>query len=209
VDTARRNKVADGRRARLAGMPQTPDDMLSAVTESLAARTGRSLEQWLVLVRASGADPLDQAAVRGWLRREHGVPQNSQWAIADAAAQEAGWVRPTVSEYIDQQYAGAKAALRPIYDALATVIGEFGDDVTVEGRGSYTPFVRGRQFAAIAAATRDRVDLGLRFTAPPEAARLQPGGGPGQATHKVSLRDVHEVDAEVVRLLRAAYEQNP
>jgi hypothetical protein len=28
-------------------------------------------------------------------RREHGVPQNSQWAIADAAAREAGWVRPT------------------------------------------------------------------------------------------------------------------
>jgi Domain of unknown function (DUF5655) len=209
VDIAPQKNPAAGRRARLAGMPHTPDDMLSAVTESLATRTGRSLEQWLALVGASGMDPMDQAAVRGWLRREHGVPQNSQWAIADAAAREAGWVRPTVPEYIDQQYAGAKAALRPIYDALATVIGGLGDDVTVEGRGSYTPFVRGRQFAAIAAATRDRVDLGLRFTAPPDAARLQPGGGPGQATHKVSLRDVQEVDAEIVRLLRAAYEQNP
>jgi len=162
-------------RARLAGMPQTPDEMLSAVSESLAARTGRSLEEWLALVRSSGVDPLDQAAVRAWLRREHGVPQNSQWAIADAAAREAGWVRPTVSEYIDGQYAGAKAALRPIYDALATAISE----------------------------------LGLRFTDPPDAARLQPGGGPGQATHKVSLRDVGEVDAEVVHLLRVAYEQNP
>jgi predicted transport protein len=195
--------------ARLAGMPQTPDGMLSAVSESLAARTGRSLEQWLALVRSSGVDPLDQAAVRAWLRREHGVPQNSQWAIADAAAREAGWVRPTVSEYIDRQYAGAKAALRPIFDALADAIEELGDDVTVEGRGSYIPFVRGRQFAAVAAATRDRVDLGLRFTDPPSAARLQPGGGPGQATHQVSLRDVREVDAEVVHLLRVAYEQNP
>jgi hypothetical protein len=122
-------------------MPQTPDEMLSAVSESLAARTGRSLEEWLALVRSSGVDPLDQAAVRGWLRREHGVPQNSQWAIADA--------------------------------------------------------------------TRDRVDLGLRFTDPPDAARLQPGGGPGQATHKVSLRDVGGVDAEIMHLLRVAYEQNP
>ena len=57
------------RRARLAGMPQNPDEMLSAVSESLAARTGRSLEEWLALVRSSGVDPLDQAAVRGWLRR--------------------------------------------------------------------------------------------------------------------------------------------
>ena len=197
-----------GAEARLAGMPQTPDEMLTAVSASLAVRTGRSLEQWLALVRSSGVDPLDQTAVRNWLRREHGVPQNSQWAIADAAAREAGWVPPTVSEYVDRQYAGAKAALRPIYDALAAVICELGDDVTVEGRGSYTLFVRGRQFAAIAAATRDRVDLGLRFTDPPGSARLQPGGGPGQATHKVSLRDAGEVDAEVVRLLRVAYEQN-
>jgi hypothetical protein len=43
-------------------MPQTPEEMLSAVSESLAARTGRSLEDWLALVRSSGLDPLDQAA---------------------------------------------------------------------------------------------------------------------------------------------------
>ncbi len=190
-------------------MPSSPDQMLSAVTGSLAARTGRSLEQWLALVESSGLDPLDQNAVRGWLRREHGVPQNSQWAIADAAARAAGWVPPTVAEYVDQQYAGAKAALRPVYDALAAAITDLGDDVTVEGRGTYIPFVRGRQFAAVAAAARDRVDLGLRFTDPPETARLQPSNAPGQATHKLSLRGVSEVDAEVLSLLRAAYEQNP
>ena len=189
-------------------MPQTPDEMLSAVSQSLAARTGRSLEQWVDLVRASGLDPLDQNAVRGWLRREHGVPQNSQWAIADAAARAAGWVRPTVSEYVDRQYAGAKAALRPVYEALAAAITELGDDVIVEGRGTYIPFVRGRQFAAVAAATRDRVDLSLRFTDPPASARLRPGGGPGQATHTVSLQAVQDVDDEVRHLLAAAYQQN-
>jgi Domain of unknown function (DUF4287)/Domain of unknown function (DUF5655) len=121
-------------------MPPTPEEMLTAVSDSLAARTGRSLEQWLALVRSCGVDPLDQTAVRNWLRREHSVPQNSQWAIAAAA--------------------------------------------------------------------RDRVDLGLRFSDPPNTPRLQPGGGPGQATHKVPLRGVSEVDAEIVQLLRVAYEQN-
>ena len=189
-------------------MAPTPDEMMTAVSESLTARTGRSLGEWLALVRASGIDPLDQAAVRRWLRAEHGVPQNSQWAIADAAAREAGWARPSAAEYIDRQYAGAKAVLRPIYDALAAAIGELGDDVTAEGRGSYTPFVRGRQFAAVAASTRDRVDVGLRFTDPPQSPRLQPASGPGQATHKLSLRSLAEVDDEVLNLLHAAYEQN-
>jgi hypothetical protein len=188
-------------------MPHTPDEMLSAVSQSLAARTGRSLDQWVDLVRSSGLDPLDQNTVRRWLKSEHGVPQNSQWAIADAAARAAGWVPPTVSEYVDRQYAGAKAALRPVYEALAAAITDLGDDVSVEGRGTYIPFVRGRQFAAVAAAARDRVDLGLRFTDPPVSARLSPGG-PGQATHTVSLRAVEEVDDEVRHLLSAAYQQN-
>ena len=110
--------------------------MMSAVIGSLAGRTGRSLDEWLALVDASGIDPLDQNAVRRWLKSEHGVPQNSQWAIADAAARAAGWVRPSVKEYIDSQYRGPKAALRPIYDALAGAILRLGDDVSVEGRGT-------------------------------------------------------------------------
>ena len=190
-------------------MAKTPDDMMGAVIGTLAARTGRSLEEWLALVEASGIDPLDQNAVRRWLRSEHGVPQNSQWAIADAAARAAGWVRPSVEEYIDSQYRGAKAGLRPIYDALAGAIMGLGGDVRVEGRGGYTPFVRGRQFAAVAAAARDRVDLGLRFTDPPASGRLQPSTGPGQATCKVALRSVADVDDELLHLVRVAYDQNP
>ena len=189
-------------------MGQTPDEMLSAVAASLQARTGRSLPEWVALVQASGVDPLDQRAVRGWLRSEHGLPQNSQWAIADAAARAAGWVRPTVAEYVDRQYTGPKAALRPIYDALAAALSDLGEDVTIEGRSTYIPFVSRRQFAAIAPAGRDRVDLGLRFTDPPPAGRAQPATSPGQATHKVSLGSVREIDDEVLHLLKTAYEQN-
>ena len=36
-----------------------------------------------------------------------------------------------------------------------------------------------------------------------------PATGPGQATHKVSLRDAGDVDDEVLDLLRLAYQQNP
>ena len=51
-------------------MTKTPDEMMSAVSESLAERTGRPLAEWVALVQASGIDPLDQNAVRRWLRTE-------------------------------------------------------------------------------------------------------------------------------------------
>src|SRR3954453_16644850 len=182
--------------------------MMSAVRESMAERTGRTLEQWVELVQGSGVDPLDQNAVRRWLKDVHGVKQNSQWTIADAAARAAGWERPSVEQYIDGQFAGKKAGLRPVFDAVRAAAEALGDDVVLEGRGTYTPFVRRRQFAAAATATSSRLDLGLRFVDPPASARLQPAKGPGSATHKVALTTPADVDDEVRALLRAAYEQN-
>src|SRR5262249_33756203 len=140
IHAAQPRRRASGRQVpKLGTMAKTPDEMMGAVSASLAERTGKTMEQWVALVRASGIDPLDQNAVRRWLRTEHGVPQNSQWAIADAAARAAGWVRPSTAEYIDSQYTGAKAALRPIYDALASAIMGLGEDVRVEGPGGCTP----------------------------------------------------------------------
>lgn len=182
---------------------------MAAVTASMRERTGRDLEGWVELVRAeSGIDPLDQTAVRTWLRDVHGVPQNTQWAIAFAVAEAAGWQRPDVEGYVDSQYTGRKAALRPIYDALEARLLALGGDVRREGRGTYVPFVRARQFAAVTAATATRVDVGLRYVAPPDSPRLVPAKAPGQATHKVGISDVAQVDDELVALLRAAYEQN-
>ncbi|PSL55172.1 uncharacterized protein DUF4287 [Saccharothrix carnea] len=185
---------------------ESPADMMAALSASMLARTGRTLDEWVALVEASTLDPLDQKAVRAWLRDVHGVKQNSQWTIADAAARRAGWVEPTFAEYVDSQYSGRKEALRPLFDRIATLALGLGEDVRAEGRATYVPFVRGRQFAAVRALA-SRVDLGLRFTDVPESDRLTPGG-PGQATHKVSLTGADELDGEVEALLVAAYEQN-
>jgi len=186
----------------------SPDDMMAAVTASMAERTGRDLDGWAtVVLDTDGVDPLDQVAVRRWLRDVHGVPQNTQWAIAFEVARRAGWVQPTVDEYVDGQYTGRKAALRPVYDAIEAALLGLGDDVRREGRSTYVPFVRGRQFAAVGA-TASRVDVGLRFVAPPSSARLVPATAPGSATHKVVLTDVGDVDDELVDLLRMAYDQN-
>lgn len=187
---------------------KSPAAMMAAVVTSLQERTGRTLEEWLEVVASSGIDPLDQNAVRRWLKAEHGVLQNSQWAIADAAARAAGWVPPTIDEQIEAQYAGPKAHLRPIFDRIRELAASLGDDVRMEGRGTYIPFVRSRQFLAVAAATRTRVDLGLRYTAAPDSPLLVPAQAPGQATHRLSLTSAAEITPEVEELLRVAYEQN-
>jgi hypothetical protein len=187
-----------------------PAHMMAAVTGSMQARTGRTLEEWLPAVAESGPDPLDQRAVRAWLRDVHGVPQNSQWAIADAAATAAGWQRPDVDGYTDALYAG-RTHLRPIHDALMTLAEGLGEDARREGRGSYIPVVRRTQFVAVAPGPRDTVRVGFRFRdEAPEDERLSPARGFAQATHWLHLSaDADEDDLRSVEpLLEAAYRQN-
>ncbi|TPG19760.1 DUF5655 domain-containing protein [Pedococcus bigeumensis] len=188
-----------------------PADMMAAVTTSLDERTGRSLDEWVALVRETGPDPLDQRAVRAWLREVHGVPQNSQWAIADAAATAAGRQRPDVDAYTDALYSGAKAHLRPIHDAIIILAEGLGDDVRREGRGTYIPVVRRTQFVAVAPGPRDTVRVGFRFReTPPDDERLSPAKGFAQATHWLHLAaDADEDDLRSLEpLLQAAYRQN-
>ena len=185
----------------------SPTDMMSSVTDSMKERTGKTLEEWVAAVQATKIDPLNQKAVRNWLKSQ-GVLQNSQWAIADAAARAAGWERPSVEGYIDSQFQGEKAALRPIFDALREIVEGLGEDVTAEGRGGYTPFVRKRQFAAVQASTKTRVDLGLRFRQAPDSALLSTTSLPGQSTHKLGLSSVDDITGEVIDMIRLAYEQN-
>lgn len=187
--------------------------MAAAVTGSLQPRTGRTLAEWVALVEdASGIDPLDQKAVRAWLRDVHGVPQNSQWAIAFEVAGRAGWTMPSPGEFADRLYVGAKASLRPLHDAVVTAAAGLGDDTTVEPRAGYTPVVRRTQFAAVAPGPRGTLRVGLRFrTEVPADERLAPAKGFAQATHWVHLPADVEPDAAasgLVGLLRAAYDQN-
>jgi hypothetical protein len=91
-------------------------------------------------------------------------------------------------------------------DMMTAVSGSLAQ--RLEGRATYTPFVRRRQFAAIAAAARTRIDIGLRYTNAPASGLLSPANAPGQATHKLSLGGIDDITAEVEGLLRAAYDQN-
>lgn len=115
----------------------------------------------------------------------------------------------TGAEAIDAQYAGDKAELRPIFEAIDAAVFDFGDDVERQVRKAYVAYARGKQFAAVQPSTRTRVDVGLKLPDAPASDRLvaAPGKvGGGSMTHKVSLYGVDDVNNDLVAWLRQAYE---
>lgn len=117
---------------------------------------------------------------------------------------------PVAVDPVGVQYAGAKAALRPIYDALMDAARTLGDDVSTGVRQSYVVLQRGgKSFAAIAPSTRTRVDLALKLRGVLAGGRLEAntGVGGGALTYKVALGSAIEVDGQVREWLRTAYER--
>jgi hypothetical protein len=99
----------------------------------LKDKTGRSLEEWLKLIKQSG--PKDEKARREWLKAEHGLGTNSAWWLAERADGKGTEVGDpdtylkAAEGYVETMFAGGKAHLRPLYYALLKLGLSTGKDV--------------------------------------------------------------------------------
>ncbi len=107
------------------------------------------------------------------------------------------------------QYAGAKAGLRPIYDALAAAVRQFGGDVEFAPKKAYVSLRRNQQFACFQPSTATRMDVGINLKGlkgVPPAGRLEASGSfNAMVSHRVRVASLAEVDDELIGWLRQAY----
>lgn len=116
-------------------------------------------------------------------------------------------VLETPAQAVDAQFAGAKSALKPIYDKILAIVMGFGEDVRINPRQTYIALARKQQFAVIKASTTSRLDLGFRLRGVMETPRLRPAEGLGSDSinYKVSLSSLEDVTDEVIGWLKHAY----
>ena len=182
---------------------------------SLKEKTGRSLEEWLKLVKKSG--PPTENELRAWLKSEHGLATMSAWWIAQHAGgkgEEMGspeaYLR-AAERYVDDVFSGPKAALRPIYDTLLKLGLGLAKDVKACPCQTMVPLYRKHVFAQIKPTTRTRIDLGFALGARPAEGRLMDTGGfakKDRITHRIPISSLTEIDDEVKQWLRIAFEED-
>ncbi|SPE42760.1 conserved hypothetical protein [Candidatus Sulfopaludibacter sp. SbA3] len=180
---------------------------------TLKEKTGRSLEEWLTLVKKSG--PKTEAERREWLKKVHGLGTNAAHWIAERLEGKGGETDdPEVylaaaEKYVEDMYAGPKAGLKPIYDRLLQLGLSMGKDVKACPCQSMVPLYRNHVFAQIKPTTRTRIDLGFALGARAPEGRLIDTGGyakKDRITHRIPISSVDEIDGEVRKWLKAAYD---
>lgn len=187
----------------------------------LPEKTGRSLEQWLKFIRKEG--PADEKPRREWLKFKHNLGTNTAWWLAERASADPikGFAEEDPHEYlrmagkyVDDMFAGGKAALRPIYDKLLSIGLAIGPESKACPCQTIVPLYRKHVFAQIKPTTNTRIDLGFalgsmikqgkKFT-----AKLLDTGGfakKDRITHRIPITSLKEVDDEVKKWLKIAYD---
>jgi len=189
--------------------------MVQDSVATLKEKSGRALEEWIALTRKSG--PKDEKGRREWLKKEHGLGTNSAWWIAERAGG-----KPSVDDdpqayleaaedYVEKMFEGGKTGLKPVYEALLDLAFSLGPDVKACPCKTIVPLYRKHVFAQIKPSTRTRIDLGLALAATAAPKRLIDTGGlakKDRITHRIEIGRVEDIDAEVKKWLKIAYEKD-
>ena len=112
---------------------------------------------------------------------------------------------------MEEQYAGPREKLRPIFEELLKLSRSVGDDVKVCPCKTIVPLYRRHVFAQIKATTNSRIDFGFALThyKGKLPKRLIDTGGlakKDRITHRMEITSTAEIDEEVKKWLKTAYD---
>jgi hypothetical protein len=188
--------------------------MYPSALAALKQKTGLSLAEWIKLVNKEG--PATEKERSAWLKEKHGMGMNYAGWIAEQSLGKGDDGSPetylkNAETYVEKMYSGAKETLRPIFDALLVLGRSMGADVKVCPCQTIVPLYRKHVFAQIKPTTRTRIDLGLALKDTKVPKRLIDTGGfakKDRITHRIEIASVKDIDAEVKKWLKTAYEMD-
>jgi predicted transport protein len=182
------------------------DPQLQTMINNMPNKTGKSLDEWFEVLDAARLEK--HGEMMKLIKGEYGVSHGFANTIVLLYRQQAAGGLPSEADLVADQYTGAKADLKPIYEAVLAAVNGFGRDVEISPKKKYVSLRRKKQFAIVQPSTKTRVDLGLNLKNVEPSERLQGGVVfSGMCSHKVTITSPAEIDDEVVAWLSQAYDQ--
>lgn len=180
-------------------------DEFGKMGETLRAKTGKGLDEWVATARATGIT--GHMALVNHLKSEHGLGHGYANMVVHAANASSSLSQDD-DALVAAAFGGARARWRPLYDRLVVLAQGFGDDVELAPKKGYVSLRRKKQFALLQPSTKDRFDIGLALKGEEAAGKLEPAGSwNAMVSHRVRIADDAEAGDDVAGWLRAAYDR--
>ena len=181
----------------------------------LKQKTGRTLEDWLRLIRKEG--PPTEKERREWLKTKYGLGTNTAWWFAERSlgkgevSGDGDHYLQAAERYVAEMFSGKKEPLRPIYEALLKLGLNIGSEAKACPCQTIVPLYRNHVFAQIKPTTMTRIDFGLALGNLKTPRRLIDTGGyakKDRITHRFEITSLKDIDDDVKRWLKVAYDRD-
>lgn len=175
--------------------------------DNIQKKTGMSLAQLTTFIKKSGLTK--HGEIRDMLKQKLGLGHGDANTLTHVALKSDGASAAegkSMDDVLDEIYTGAKAAQRPIHEALMKHIEKFGEFEIAPKKG-YVSLRRRKQFAMIGPKTNTRFEVGINAKDLKKNPRLveQPKGS--MCNYIVALTDAKEVDSELIAWIKSAFEE--
>jgi hypothetical protein len=184
----------------------SPEQANATQLRNIEAKTGQDLAALRTAIAGSGTTK--HGEVRTWLMETYGLGYGDANALAHFAAGDKGAAPASDDATADPLagiYTGKKAHLRSIHDALMAAIEPWGD-FEAAPKKAYVALRRKKQFAMLGPRTADRAELGINLKDDVGNERIVVQKPGGMCQYAVALSSPADLDAEVLAVLRRAYD---
>jgi hypothetical protein len=182
------------------------DQAVQTQINNIQKKTGKSLDELAAIMKNSGLTK--HGEIRDMFKTKLGLGHgdaNTLVHVLQKSDGERAAEGKSTDAVLDEIYTGAKAAQRPIHEALMKHIQKFGEFEILPKKG-YVSLRRKKQFAMIGPKTNTRFEVGINAK-DLKSARLQEQPKGSMCNYIVPLTDAKEVDAELVAWIKSAFEQ--
>jgi hypothetical protein len=174
---------------------------------NLQKNTGKSLEDWIEIVKESGLETEKERAE--WLKGKHKLGTNIAGWIAERAAGKRGAEDYDPDALVEALFADKKSHLLPLFDELLKLSLGLGDDMKACPCKTFVPLYRKHVIAQIKPTTNTRIDFGLALKNTKAKGRLVDTSGYAKGdriTHRIEVTSLVDIDDELKSWLKKAYE---
>ncbi len=179
------------------------DKALETMLANLQKNTGKSLEQWVAIVRNTGL--VKHGEIIAFLKTEHQFGHGFANLVAHSTLKSDAASLSETTDLIAEQYKGKEDLFR-IYQALMAEIEKFGPDVELAPKKAYVSLRRNKQFALIQPSTKTRLDIGLNLKDATPTGKLELStSSNAMCSHRLQIEQPADVTPEVIGWLKQAY----
>lgn len=172
--------------------------------ENLKKNTGKSLEQWIALVKKEKFEKHRQ--IMKFLKVDHGFTHGFANLVAHKTLATDAGSEENKDVLVEEQYKGKEHFL-PLYEQIVDEIKNLGNDVEFAPKRSYVSIRRKKQFAMLTPATKQRFEIGINLKGQPGLGILEEISNPqSMCSHKINIAAEEKLPKEAVEWLKKAYD---